>query len=56
MKHLPHLALYAMMWVALALGFRQYLAARGKAAIPAAYWVLLGLLAVLQLYGEAWRR
>lgn len=56
MKSPIHLVLYAACWIAIALGLRQYQLLRGKKGLPLVYWMILGLLALLQLYGETWRR
>lgn len=48
--------LFAAEWAALILAWRQYNRFRPGKRLPQSYVVIVGVLMVLQLYGEAWRR
>lgn len=47
---------YGALWASMVLAYRRYRQLRPDRPIPQVYLILAGLLAVLQLYGEAWRR
>lgn len=49
-------AMYAAQWAAVILAVRGYNRRRPGSELPRAYWIVMGLLAVLQLYGERWPR
>ncbi|HEY9898183.1 MAG TPA: hypothetical protein V6D00_03270 [Pantanalinema sp.] len=51
-----HYLVYAAEACALYLAWRQYNRLRPGSPMPQSYLLIVGILLVLQLYGEAWRR
>ncbi|HEY9856856.1 MAG TPA: hypothetical protein V6D05_14025 [Stenomitos sp.] len=52
---IQHYAVYAAEWAALILAWRQFNRVRPGKHLPSGYVMIVALLMVLQLYGEAWR-